>query len=543
MNNANNFKRININFISEEDVIVLKANEPTSDEKIYNNEFEISIVLKENNFVENCLNSNKKNLFIDDNGENSDGCVSSTHSESNIQEQGKTEKAEDLSQSEDYNNGSVKDQGEDDPENKESMSEKEDSGNSSNSSQPIEGINDAVHQEALLEEIEGKLVAKTREKIPKGFKKSPKKRTSGSHSKQTLNNEMENNKNLNLNKYMLSSTPRQRRYFLQLPRGVTIETPSDDCEIFISNIPINVREGELIPLFERFGTIWELRLLMSQKNPNRNAGFAFVRFRTSAAAFEATRIFDKYEILPGKYLSIRLSQPNLSLFVGNIHRGLTRDQVHEKMNRKTKGLVGTFVKNSFYEETKNCGFCFLEYENHQAAVNARRLLSNGSVWGRHLFVDWAQRRIRSNNDAQESKTVFVDFLPKELNEEGLKEMFGTFGSIERVTKIKDYAFILYDDHSAAADAINKFDKTTARADAVEISLAMPKMTKRTVQSNPRFNILSKRVQHGQQYFGEKRQFGSSVKLIINNRMDSSTRVGKLAKDSSNEQASSGTTTN
>lgn len=112
---------------------------------------------------------------------------------------------------------------------------------------------------------------------------------------------------------------------------------SDDCEIFCSNIPINVLEQELIPLFEKFGKIFELRLMMSMRNPKRNAGFAFVRYTTDQSAKEAAEKLNDYEIVPGKLLAVRLSQPNLSLFVGNIHRGLTREQIHEKIGGKTQG--------------------------------------------------------------------------------------------------------------------------------------------------------------------------------------------------------------
>lgn len=73
-------------------------------------------------------------------------------------------------------------------------------------------------------------------------------------------------------KYTVSVSQRQRRYFLNVTRGRNVPVPDDDCEIFCSNIPINVLEGELIPLFERYGKIWEMRLMMSMRNPKRNAG-------------------------------------------------------------------------------------------------------------------------------------------------------------------------------------------------------------------------------------------------------------------------------
>lgn len=169
-------------------------------------------------------------------------------------------------------------------------------------------------------------------------KRSPRKK--GSNKKKGKNRSRSQKKQAdysNLVEYTVTTSQRQRRYSLHVPRGRVIDAPGDDCEIFCSNIPINVLEGELIPLFERYGKIWELRLMMSMRNPKRNAGFAFVRYTTSEAAKEATDKLNKYEILPGKLIAIRLSQPNLSLFVGNIHRSLTREQIHEKISSRTDG--------------------------------------------------------------------------------------------------------------------------------------------------------------------------------------------------------------
>lgn len=167
-------------------------------------------------------------------------------------------------------------------------------------------------------------------------KKSPRKKTSTKKRKSRSRSQKKGFDYSQFVNYALSVSQRQRRFFLQVTRG-RVPVPDDDCEIFVSNIPINVLEPELIPLFERFGKIFELRLMMSMRNPKRNAGFAFVRFTASESATEATEKLNDYEIVPGKHLAIRLSQPNLSLFVGNIHRGLTREQIHEKISNKTAG--------------------------------------------------------------------------------------------------------------------------------------------------------------------------------------------------------------
>lgn len=141
----------------------------------------------------------------------------------------------------------------------------------------------------------------------------------------------------------------------------------------------------------------------------------------------------------------------------------------------TLGLVKTFVKSSLYEDTKNCGFCFLEYDSHSSALKAKRLLNQGNVWGRQLFVDWSQRRKQPDEtDLTESKTLFINYLPKETTDEIITETLGSYGTIEKITKIKDYAFVLFDEHQSATNAMNGADKVKLGNEKIEISLAMPK---------------------------------------------------------------------
>lgn len=244
--------------------------------------------------------------------------------------------------------------------------------------------------------------------------------------------------------------------------------------------------------------------------------------------------------IQGKLLSVRLSQPNLSLFVGNIHRGLTREQIHEKIGSRTQGkpppvnscsrshftifsvslsfaagLVKTFVKTSLYEATKNCGFCFLEYDCHSSALDAKRQLNRGNVWGRQLFVDWAQRRKQFNEgDMQESKTLFINYLAKETTEQQITDTLSAHGTIEKVTKIKDYAFVLFTEHQAAIDAMNGADKARLGSELLEISLAMPKAMKHRNRF-PSFSYRRSRYnRRNNSYNGYQTSFGSTGKFFM-----------------------------
>jgi len=63
-------------------------------------------------------------------------------------------------------------------------------------------------------------------------------------------------------------------------------------KVFCGKIPRDVYEDELIPLFEKCGTIWDLRLMMDPLT-NLNRGYAFVTFTTTEAALEAVRQVDQ----------------------------------------------------------------------------------------------------------------------------------------------------------------------------------------------------------------------------------------------------------
>jgi heterogeneous nuclear ribonucleoprotein R len=58
--------------------------------------------------------------------------------------------------------------------------------------------------------------------------------------------------------------------------------------VFCGKIPKDMYEDELIPLFEKCGGIWDLRLMMDPMT-GLNRGYAFVTFMNKDGAQEAVR--------------------------------------------------------------------------------------------------------------------------------------------------------------------------------------------------------------------------------------------------------------
>lgn len=279
--------------------------------------------------------------------------------------------------------------------------------------------------------------------------------------------------------YTLDVTTGQRKYGGP-PPGWDGAPPGPGCEVFCGKIPKDMYEDELIPLFEDCGTIWDLRLMMDPMT-GTNRGYAFVTFTSRDAAQAAVQKLDNHEIKPGKTLKINISVPNLRLFVGNIPKSKGKEEILEEFGKLTAGLMEVIIYSSPDDKKKNRGFCFLEYESHKAASLAKRRLGTGriKVWGCDIIVDWADPQEEPDEQTMSKvKVLYVRNLTQDITEEKLKEVFEAHGKVERVKKIKDYAFIHFEDRDNAVKAMEALDSKELGGSNIEVSLAKPPSDKK-----------------------------------------------------------------
>ncbi len=69
------------------------------------------------------------------------------------------------------------------------------------------------------------------------------------------------------------------------------------CEVFVGKVPRDVYEPELVPVFEKIGKIYELRLMMDFSGTNR--GYCFVHYYSQDDAIRAVRDLNDFEIRKG----------------------------------------------------------------------------------------------------------------------------------------------------------------------------------------------------------------------------------------------------
>ncbi|XP_067285233.1 APOBEC1 complementation factor isoform X5 [Pseudorasbora parva] len=267
----------------------------------------------------------------------------------------------------------------------------------------------------------------------------------------------------------------QRRYGGP-PPGWEGPSPERGSEIFVGKLPRDLFEDELVPLCEKFGKIYEVRMMMDFNGNNR--GYAFVTFSTKQEAKNAMKQLNNYEIRNGRLLGVCASVDNCRLFVGGIPKTKKREEILAEMKKVTDGVMEVIVYPSAADKNKNRGFAFVEYESHRAAAMARRKLLPGRIqlWGHPIAVDWAEPEVEVDEDTMATvKILYVRNLMLPTTEETIEKEFNSIkpGAVERVKKIRDYAFVHFSQREDAINAMDALNGKVIDGSPIEVTLAKP----------------------------------------------------------------------
>ncbi|XP_077567856.1 uncharacterized protein LOC144192892 isoform X4 [Stigmatopora nigra] len=98
----------------------------------------------------------------------------------------------------------------------------------------------------------------------------------------------------------------------------------EECQVFVGNIPRDMYEIELVPLFKTAGTIYELWLTVEFSGENRRN--AYVTYTKKEEATLAVDMFDHYEVRQRRFLAVCLTVNNCHLLAENIPTEKTREE-------------------------------------------------------------------------------------------------------------------------------------------------------------------------------------------------------------------------
>lgn len=110
------------------------------------------------------------------------------------------------------------------------------------------------------------------------------------------------------------------------------------AQLYVSNIPFDMYEDELLPLFASVGDICMFRLMMSFSGANR--GFAYLMYVDRTASERALQLFDRCTVGPPgprHRMFVQISANRCRLLLGNMHNNLHADAIYTMVQQLTQG--------------------------------------------------------------------------------------------------------------------------------------------------------------------------------------------------------------
>ncbi|KAL1261720.1 hypothetical protein QQF64_006985 [Cirrhinus molitorella] len=195
------------------------------------------------------------------------------------------------------------------------------------------------------------------------------------------------------------------------PPGWRGPPPGPGCEVFISQIPRDVYEDQLIPLFQSIGTIYEFRLMMNFSGQNR--GFAYAKYGDPVTASTAVMSLHHYRLPEGGSLTVRKSTEKRQLRLGDLPNNIKQVELLTVLRMLSDGVEDVLLKMAGSKGREV--IALVNYSSHYAASMAKKVLVQAfkKHYGIAITVKWTSF----------SKSKYVDepvqdddcFSPPRLN--------------------------------------------------------------------------------------------------------------------------------
>lgn len=148
-----------------------------------------------------------------------------------------------------------------------------------------------------------------------------------------------------------------------------IEPPMAPIELFIRQLPANCTEQEILPFFDRFGEIYEFRLLVGYDGTNR--GFAYLIYNDIKPALMCLDCMGYFIIRSGILLDVTKSEQKSSLVALGIPPTVSDDAIEI-------GFRQTFwsVQRVLVQRQDNEVAAILSFGDHESALQVRSYTFN-----------------------------------------------------------------------------------------------------------------------------------------------------------------------
>ncbi|KAF7702366.1 dead end protein 1 isoform X1 [Silurus meridionalis] len=215
-------------------------------------------------------------------------------------------------------------------------------------------------------------------------------------------------------KITLTQINGQRRYGAP-PPGWTGPVPGPGCEVFISQIPRDVFEDELIPLFQSVAPLYEFRLMMNFSGQNR--GFAYAKYGDVASMTAAIRALNMYPLQGGFKLAVKRSTEKRQLCLSNLPPNTKSKELLTVLRQIADGVEGVTMRTTGPKEKDVIALVL--YSSHYTASMAKKVLVAAlkDLCGMSICVRWSpgNGKPRHEEHGEENPLIPPGLKPMAIN--------------------------------------------------------------------------------------------------------------------------------
>lgn len=206
-------------------------------------------------------------------------------------------------------------------------------------------------------------------------------------------------------------------------------------------------------------------------------GYCFVQFQDNNAACQAMTFLNGRDFC-GKKVKVnwatnssngipKIIGSSVTIFVGDLDDDITDGELRQAFDPFGDILNAKVCRDAVTNKSKNYGF--ISFTNKPDAEKAIREMHGSMLKRRPIKTNWATRNQKTQpvqydydqvykETSEENCTVYVTNLPDRISDQALTKHFELYGKIlgsPRIFEGKNFAFIKFDSHAAAATAIVK----------------------------------------------------------------------------------------
>jgi polyadenylate-binding protein len=230
--------------------------------------------------------------------------------------------------------------------------------------------------------------------------------------------------------------------------------------VFIKNLDTAIDNKALHDTFAAFGNI--LSCKVAQDEFGNSKGYGFVHYETAEAANNAIKhvngmLLNDKKVFVGHHISKKDRQSKFeemkanftNVYVKNIDAEVTDEEFRELFAKYGDITSATISRDP--ETGKSRGFGFVNYVNHESAAASVEELNEKDVRGQNLYVGRAQKKHEREDELRrqyeaarlekaskyQGVNLYVKNLSDDIDDEKLRELFSTFGTITSAKVMRD----------------------------------------------------------------------------------------------------------